>query len=647
MLRPRLQKWTFLALACAVLFYSTLFLYETRTTGSEVDVLNFSRSALTNYWTSQRIKEQYFKNGMKGPLTAYDIRKMIQDENAKFAEDREILLRKSKDRHVYKAINVRAPMNKVFEKFAKILKLNKMLFPHPERIITLDGKPVIWETQFEETPYNVLSENRLLEFMEFDPQFVEDLTRKHRNVLSSLPKRPVDFYHGSGYTMVGGGMYTWYAYLSIKSLRKTGSKLPIEIVIPQDDQYEPKLCDEIFPNELNATCVRLTQVLGNDTLKSLGELKGYQLKSFAMLASSFENMMYLDSDNFAVSNPDHLFESTLYKKFRMVTWPDFWRRTSSPLLYKILNIKVGNLPVRRLNDFYTPTEKYVTREELIEVEDQINFHDRLGTLPDWTTESGQILINKKEHFNTLLLSLYYNFDGPAGYHPLLSQGGAGEGDKETLVLAAHVLRKPNYQVYRKPDKLYGTFIKHVKFFVDSTIVQFDPVVDYEVLKKAVKNNIQNMDNLQDSYVYSYMHAFGNFAFEEIPGKPLFYHIHNPKMNPFDYVERNLFTDPNDKELRNFGKNFPQIGYDIELWIWELVLETLCERKVEFAGFAGRDMTQICNSSLIADRLEYLRRTGVELLGESQVPQIDVTEDPELDQYIFDKISETQKYKNIK
>ncbi|OBA15590.1 uncharacterized protein OGAPODRAFT_16478, partial [Ogataea polymorpha] len=412
---------------------------------------------------------------MKGPLTAHDIRKMIQDENAMFAEDREILLRKNKDRHTYKPINVRAPMSKVFQKFAKVLKLNRMLFPHPERTITLDGKPVIWETQFEETPYNVLSENRLLEFMEFDPQFVEDLTRKHRNIISSLSKRPVGFYRGAGYTMVGGGMYTWYAYLSIRSLRKSGSTLPVEVVIPQDSQYEPKLCDEIFPNELNASCVRLSQVLGNDTLQSLGELKGYQLKSFAMLASSFEDMMYLDSDNFAVSNPDHLFESNLYKKFRMVTWPDFWRRTSSPLLYKILNIKVGNLPVRRLNDFFTPTEKYVTKEELIEVEDKINFHDRLGALPEWSSESGQILINKKEHFNTLLLSLYYNFDGPAGYHPLLSQGGAGEGDKETLVLAAHVLRKPYYQVYRKPDKLYGTFIKHAKFFVDSTIVQFDPV----------------------------------------------------------------------------------------------------------------------------------------------------------------------------
>ncbi|KAH3668154.1 hypothetical protein OGAPHI_001908 [Ogataea philodendri] len=644
MVSKKLQRLVGFTVVCLLGFYTSLFWYEWHASDSEVDLVDYARSAVSGLLIANQIKELYFKGGFKEPLGAKDIRNMLQEENRRYSEDREIVLKQTADRTRYRPIPVDSSVQKVFAQFSKVLNKNKMLFPHPERGITLNGKPVIWETQFEEIPFNVLSENKLLDLMSFDDEFLNDLTRKHKNVLASLPKKPVNFFKGKGYVMSGGGWYTWFSYLSIMALRKTGSVLPVEVILPEDGHYERLLCDEIFPNELNAKCIKLSDVLGQETLNSLGELKGYQFKSFSMLAGSFEHMMYLDSDNFAVSNPDPLFDSDLYQKFEMITWPDFWRRTSSPLLYKTLGIKVSNYPIRHLNDFFTPVEKYVSDKQMIEVEDELNFHDRKGALPEWTSESGQLLINKKTHFNTLLLSLYYNFNGPAGYHPLLSQGGAGEGDKETVVLAAHVLKKPNYQVYKKPDKLYGTFIKSANFFVDSTIVQYDPVIDYAILKNALQKNIKSMEDLKDSYVYSYMHTFGSIPFDENPGRPLFYHIHNPKMNPFEYVDRGLFTDPNEKVIRNFGRNYAQIGFDIEYWIWETVTNTLCERKVEFFCFRDMDMAKICDNQMIRDRLEYLKTTGEDGLKDYKPFSFDPGEtDPELDSFILQKIKEGLDY----
>lgn len=123
----------------------------------------------------------------------------------------------------------------------------------------------------------------------------------------------------------------------------------------------------------------------------------------------------------------------------------------------------------------------------------LTYHDRRGTLPDWTTESGEMLINKKIHFNTLLLALYYNFDGPYGYYPLLSQGGAGEGDKETFVAAANFYKLKYYQVNKMPERAFGWYNEE-RNYEHSSIVQYNPLVDYEILMK-VKSQIEN--DMQD------------------------------------------------------------------------------------------------------------------------------------------------------
>lgn len=645
----------------AICFVSECIFYVL--TNSSAGIVIFQATFAATRMFSQydrNVKNLYFNSESKNVITEKVIVNLIEDEYEKSKRERLALFSEEKD--MLEKIKVsplqfsydgsQIDFKKLLSDYSDILNENRLSFPHPERITTNSGKPVIWKTEFLDKGFETLSEKRLREIMHFDSLFVKDLRIKHSRVVNSLLSEfPEGLYNGEGYVMVGGGKYTWFAFLSIQSLRKSGAKLPLELMIPNEADYEPYLCNEVLPKQYNARCVTFASIYGKSVLKKFGQVQGYQIKSFALLGSSFENVLYLDSDNFAVKNPDYLFQSNLFKKYQMITWPDFWRRTSSPALYSVLGIKVGSKPVRRLNDLFTDPNQYTTADDLVSPEEEVNFHDLKGTLMDWTTEAGQIMLNKTLHFNTLLLSLYYNYDGPAGFHPLISQGGAGEGDKETYLLAAYYLKKMNYQVYKKPDKLYGTFVKTANWYVDSTMVQMDPVVDYENLKRIILQNQANVKAAK-KFTYNYDYAYGKYVTRGngIVPSPMFYHIHSPKMDPFEYVTHDWFTDMEDNPIRNFGDSFADIGYDLELWIWEKVKENLCgPDSFSFRCFESENITLICDNKVVDNRIKWLQDGGKAVLDNSdskqheEVDAIDSDKSSELDHLIYEKIKNSLNY----
>jgi len=637
----------------------TIYVFTDTSAGTILSQTTFLATRLFSQY-DRNVKELYFNSESKKFISGKVIVNLIQDEYAKSLPERLALFDEERERLANISVGPlelsydesQIDFKQLMSEFIDILNENRLSFPHPERITTNDGKPVIWTTEFLDKGFETISERRLRQLMRFDPLFVKDLRFKHGRVVNSLPSQlPRGLYKGEGYVMVGGGKYTWFAFLSIQSLRKSGATLPLELMIPDEADYEPYLCNEVLPKQYNAKCVTFASVYGKDVLEKLGQVKGYQIKSFALLGSSFESALYLDSDNFAVKNPDYLFQSELFKKYQMITWPDFWRRSSSPTLYSVLGIKIGSKPVRRLNDLFTDTNHYTTEEDLLDPEERVNYHDLKGTLMDWSTEAGQLLLNKTLHFNTLLLSLYYNYDGPAGFHPLISQGGAGEGDKETYLLAAYYLKKMYYQVYKKPDKLYGTFVKKVNWHVDSTIVQMDPIVDYENLKRIILQN--EADTKADKqFTYNYDYAYGKYVTQGngIVPSPMFYHIHSPKMDPFEYATHDWFTNMEDDPIRNFGENFADIGYDIELWIWKKVKEDLCgPNSFSFRCFESENITLVCDNEVIDNRIKWLEATGkvrlenIDSEQKEEVDAIDPDKSVELDHLIFDRIKNSLDY----
>jgi alpha 1,2-mannosyltransferase len=504
-------------------------------------------------------------------------------------------------------------IHSLFGKYFDLLIENKASYPLKRRMKLDDnGKPYIDDVHFEDNEDKILSENTLLGYFDFPNEFINDLTEKHKNIINNLPNFIPNFYKGSGYAIVGGGKYSWFSFLAVKSLRKIGSNLPIEVILPTSNDYEKLLCETLLPN-LNAKCVEMEKVFGKENIGRLN-LTGYQLKSLALLASSFKNVFLLDSDSYAVTNPDLIFKSKLYKDYNMITWPDFWRRTTSPLFYKITGNEIPDDIIRHINDEFTNIDlmnlnNFKSSFE-IDIKSDYNFHDRKNTLKDFSTESGEMLINKKFHFQTLLLALYYNFDGPYCYHPLLSQGGAGEGDKETFVAAANYFNLPFYQVHKKADRTYGVY-NYLNTFEHGAIVQYDPITDYENLEK-VKNKIKNDIKIQGSnFKYDYKKYFDDLN-KITDSKPMFYHCHDPKFDPFFIMDnKKMFVRVDNKEIderrRLLGHDFPRTSIDLELSLWEMAEDFICKKEMNFQIFKDKDHLSFCNEKL-PPQMKFLRES---------------------------------------
>lgn len=240
---------------------------------------------------------------------------------------------------------------------------------------------------------------------------IESLRASHTTILSAIKAEGVveNVFNGTGIVIVGGGEYFRPAIIGLHMLRRTGCTLPVEIFVADVTEYEPSLCEDYLP-QYGARCLVLAHFLLDGSGGQTIEATHYQLKSLAMLFSSFAEILYLDSDSIPLIDPSEFFSTEPYISSELVIWPDFWVATESPLFYKIAGLPFPS------------------------------------NLPKTSSEAGQLLINKNTHLKTLLLAIYYNIYGPDYYYPLLSQGVLGQGDKETFMAAALVTGQPFYRV---------------------------------------------------------------------------------------------------------------------------------------------------------------------------------------------------------
>ncbi|ODV95662.1 hypothetical protein PACTADRAFT_50356 [Pachysolen tannophilus NRRL Y-2460] len=397
------------------------------------------------------------------------------------------------------------------------------------------------EIKLEDNSF-VFDEDYLNSLLVIDEKTVKDLKKKHDIVLSAIKNEVDDEYtfgdldnlKGNGIVMVGGGKYTLLTLIGIQNLKLLGSKLPIEVFFAKEDEYDQYLCETLLPSfNKNSRCSLLYKEIDPKLLESF-DISTYQYKILALLISRFENIMYLDSDLYAVENPDYLLESDVFKEKGLVLWPDAWFRTSSPKYYEIAGIEVKDEPQSENKD-----------------EKIINFHDKKGAIPDPTVESGAILVNKQMHSQTLLLSLYYNIYGPGYYYPLLTQGGAGEGDKETFIAAATVLNTPYYQT-QKALKFFG-YLNEKNEPQHKSLGQYDPVKSFHNYKKMLSP--------------------GDSDYEE--PKLIFMHINYPKLLPaWLYYLKEYINDKNE-HIRLYEGLTKELGQDFELRINIIFNQLFC------------------------------------------------------------------------
>ena len=448
-------------------------------------------------------------------------------------------------------------------------------------------------------------------------ELMKHLKEKHSGVVEDLPSvMPGSVYNkgSKGVVIIGGGKFSWLAYLALVQLRNVGSKLPVEIVMPSRADYEKELefCENTLP-EMQASCVVLPDVLGEAVMKNR-KFASYQFKSLAMVVTSFEHILLLDSDNMIVSNPDEIFESKLYHQYGMITWPDYWKRTISPLFYDVAEIEVNENKRVRYNRFPLYNAPNVRSNIYTDQErEEVPFHDLQGSIAELSTESGQLIINKHTHGKTILLALYYNFYGPNLFYKLFSLGEQGEGDKDTFVAAAVVTRQDYYQV-KSFIKTFGYADSDDKF-QGVSMGQRNPLIDrkhYEdhvlaLLEKDSFKSLSIADQIEQ------MKKFENEDFDQHNSIPLFtVHCNYPKLDPKLYMSRDDLYDEKEKKLkyRLYGNlkytkevvkdgetgteaSTDKVQIDFELQQWQHMQDILCLKKIYFTHFIDNDMNELC------------------------------------------------------
>ncbi|ODQ63773.1 nucleotide-diphospho-sugar transferase [Nadsonia fulvescens var. elongata DSM 6958] len=429
-----------------------------------------------------------------------------------------------------------------------------------------NGEPARSEG-WDKIPKDPLTNEYLGKFLQVEKDDVFELNRCHQGVVDHLPREyPQHLYKGNGVVIVAGGKFMPMAIASVKVLRDTGSNLPVEIFLANNEEYEPKICEKIL-RQLNARCVILPEAIGKGALNKF-PLKRYQFKALSLLASSFENVLLMDADNYLLKNPEFIFEQDPFSSKGYVFWSDYWRRATSPYYYQVAGVQLG--PRVRNGD---PSDKAKETPPAADLEHAI---------PDPSCESGQLLVSKRMHYKAIILSVYYNLFGPDIYYPLLSQGSSGEGDKETFIAGPVFFQEPFYQV--------SQFIWTLGFvdssgFHGTAMSQYDPVEDYAYAVLKTRKEVST---------------------------PLFVHNHMPKLNPPENVKNGDFFNKDGERVRILGDrkgSKDSIPVDLELLMWQAAQFMVCEMKAVPNAWADEkeNIASVCDE--VKEQVKFLIQTS--------------------------------------
>ncbi|KAF2250745.1 glycosyltransferase family 71 protein [Trematosphaeria pertusa] len=329
--------------------------------------------------------------------------------------------------------------------------------------------------------------------------------------------------------------------VSLRMLRRTGCQLPVEVFISDWSEYNSTLCETVLPS-LNARCVVLSEIYS--TAKDIAPLDHFQYKIFSILFSSFQNALFLDSDAFPAHDPTTLFLAPPYTTHGLVTWPDLFGDTASSHYYHIAGI---------------PEVPVSTR---------------------YSTESGQVLLDKSKHRESLLLMVYYNYYGPSYYYPLLCQGSHGAGDKDTFIHAAMAMGLPWYQV---SIGVHALGRDRNGSYAMAGMAQADPALDFQYAR-PMPSHMHMQDLWQDDDL---KHV--NPEVEEArdgtrraPKKPrpFFIHqnMHKPDPKTILAKDNDPLRDVEGQYQRMWGSLRDMVadfGYDVERRLWEVMVEEAC------------------------------------------------------------------------
>ncbi|KAI9698074.1 MAG: hypothetical protein M1820_007582 [Bogoriella megaspora] len=210
--------------------------------------------------------------------------------------------------------------------------------------------------------------------------------------------------NGRGIIIVAGNQKSMKRVrVLLRALTRLGCELPIELHYWASEMTEESkkevstLWPRMYFNDLADNSKQNIVKTNHDQLYI-----NYQLKTAAMVNSRFAEPLMLDSDNIPVIDPETLYESSVYKEFGTLFWPDIARTRPNNPMWSITNTKCR--------------------------------------MDEYEQESGQLLIDKRRFFYHMQLAAWFNSD--EYYNGFLL------GDKDMFRFAWHALKTK----YGSPSK---------------------------------------------------------------------------------------------------------------------------------------------------------------------------------------------------
>jgi alpha 1,2-mannosyltransferase len=209
-------------------------------------------------------------------------------------------------------------------------------------------------------------------------------------------ERYKDRFHGRGIVIVAGNQQSMKRVrVILGALKKLGSQMPIEIHYWDNEMTEElqKNISSLWPNMYFNDLSAPSNILKTN---HDGLFINYQLKTAAVINSRFAEPLLLDSDNIPIVEPESLYESSIYKEYNTLFWPDIARTRPNNPIWAITNTEC------RMNEY--------------------------------EQESGQMIVNKHIFFYHLQLAAWFNNNHADYYDQFLL------GDKDLFRFAWHALR---------------------------------------------------------------------------------------------------------------------------------------------------------------------------------------------------------------
>jgi hypothetical protein len=249
--------------------------------------------------------------------------------------------------------------------------------------------------------------------------------------IPTIPAYP-DRHQDRGIVICGGGLrYFACAWVCINMLRKLGCALPIQLWHLGKKELDERMRALVAP--LGVECIDGFRVRKTFPVRILS---GWELKPYAIVHSSFREVLLLDADNVPVVNPEFLFDAPQFRAVGAVFWPDYKH--------------AGN---EKAAAIWRSCGRGPPRE------------------PEF--ETGQILVDKERCWAALCLTLWFNENSDFYYRYL-------HGDKETFHLAFRKLDQHYCLVPTPIHPLPATMCQHDfkgrRLFQHRNMDKWDPLL---------------------------------------------------------------------------------------------------------------------------------------------------------------------------